>query len=76
MINGARTFGKENMIDPAIHVVEMISISRNWDIPLSIIETAALWEYKKSANKIRNQAMCFRNILSRLCEYFESKVRF
>lgn len=63
------------MIDPAIHVIEMISISRNWDIPLTIIETAALWEYRKAANKIRNEAMCFRNVLGRLHGFFQSKVR-
>lgn len=63
------------MIDPAIHVIEMISISRNWDIPLTIIETAALWEYRRGANKIRNEAMCFRNVLARLYGFFESKVR-
>jgi len=45
-MNNARSFGKTNMIDPAIHVIEMMSISRRWDIPTNIIETAALWEFR------------------------------
>jgi len=72
-MNGARTFGKSNIVDPAIHVIEMISVARNWDIPGTIIETAALWEYKKGANKIRNEAMCFSNVLKRLHSYFSSQ---
>ena len=73
-MNGARTFGKNNLIDPAINVIEMISISRHWDIPNSVIETAALWEYKKSANKLRNEAMAFKHVLTRLHGFFQSKV--
>lgn len=73
-MHGARTFGKNNLIDPAINVIEMISISRHWDIPNSVIETSALWEYKKSANKLRNEAMAFKHVLTRLHGFFQSKV--
>ncbi|XP_067931376.1 uncharacterized protein [Watersipora subatra] len=73
IMNDARKFGKTNLLDPAINVIEMISISRHWEIPTSIIETAALWEFKKAANKLRNEAMCFKNVLERLHGYFQSQ---
>ncbi|KAF6026705.1 hypothetical protein EB796_014977 [Bugula neritina] len=73
VMNNARSFGKTNMIDPAIHVIEMMSISRRWDIPTNIIETAALWEFRKSANKMRNEAMSFRSVLTRLHGFFQTQ---
>lgn len=73
-MNGTRRFGKTNVVDPAINVIEMMSISRHWNIPTSIIEGAALWEFKKSANKLRNEAMCFKSVLARLHSYFATQV--
>ena len=73
-MNGARKFGKTNVLDPAINVIEMMSISRHWDVPTNVIETAALWEFKKAANKLRNEGMCFKNVLNRLHGYFKSQV--
>lgn len=72
VMTSAKGFKGSNVIDPCLSMLKIISAEKLWSIPIDVLQTAVLWEFKKTAASVHNESELFVRTLKRLAKYMSS----